>query len=352
MIEYDTIVENLLPMTATERAFRYVYEHRIPYAHAEKLPPVKKILSEDAVAFNIASKIFNELPVSHILSENMIFRPEEDIRVLIHERYHPPVEHRHDFFEIQYVLKGTFSQTIAGSKVFMDTGDFCFIAPGVPHIVHIFDPSTLMVNLLLRKRVFPGAFLNLLSESSDLLSAFFLRALYTEENNHFLINHTKRDENIRFLVSRLIDLRDSFSLYTAKLNRAQFEELFLYILKDHSEDFSSEVTSRKNWKKMLSVLSYIQENYTQVTLHSLAETFHYNPSYLSRSLRLYTGKSFSQIVKDLRLDHAMQLISYTDESIEDIILKMGYTDRTYFYREFKKRFSTTPAEYRKRQILL
>ncbi|MCD7884538.1 MAG: AraC family transcriptional regulator [Lachnospiraceae bacterium] len=346
MIVFEDAVKEMLPLTVLERAFQYVYENRLPYEHADEIPEVKAILSADSNAERIASSIFNRLPSTQQLTEATMFRPDTDVLVSCHIRYHPAIEHCHDFFEIQYVLTGSFRQDIAGQEIQMNAGDFCFIAPNVPHNPYVFSNDCLFVNLLIRKGIFPHAFLNILS-SSDLISNFFMRALYSEKSNPFLVNHTGGDENIRLLILRLIETQKSLSSYVPYLIRAQFEELFLYILKDHSRDFYSMTSSSRSQQKILDILSYIEANYNTVSLSVLSEKFNYNKSYLSRILQSYTGKSFSDIISDLRFEHARNLLLTTDQNIEDIILNIGYTDRTWFYREFKRRYGTTPAKYRR-----
>lgn len=346
MVSYEKTTAELMPMSPAEEALRYIYEHQLPCANGEKYPAVRSILSRDANAQRIVTNILNNLAGNGVLSEKIMFEADVDIRLSLHMRYHPLISHSHDFFEIQYALKGGFQQTIEGQDASLREGDFCFIAPHVRHNIHIFDPDTLMVNLLMRRQIFPDAFMDILS-SSDLIAGFFMRALYESHTYPFLINHTGSDENIRFLMARLLETQKNHGRYTGNLLRTQVEELLLYILKDHGNDFSSKVINRKSSRNLLTILTFIQENYASVSLPMLAEQFGYNKSYLSRMLQEQTGKSFSQIVKELRFEHALQLLTTTNQSIEEIIYYTGYTDRTYFYREFKKIYHTSPAEYRK-----
>ncbi len=345
MLDYDDILQELIPLTKVEQAFYYIYENNLPYEHADELDEVKAILSGDLNAQKVVSNILNRLSSTNYLTEDIMFPADTDVLVNCHPRYCPAIPHSHDFFEIQYVLVGEFRQVIDGKEFSMQAGDFCFIAPNISHNPYVFTSDCIFVNLLIRREIFPNAFMNLLA-SSDLISGFFMRALYSDKVNPFLINHTGDDENIRIQILRLIETQNSPNQYSSHLIRTQFEELFLYILKDHSKDFYSLAPQSKSQEKVLDILSYIQNNYATVTLSELSEKFNYNKSYLSRILKEYTGKSFSEMITDLRFEHATQLLFTTDKNVEEIILSVGYTDRTWFYREFKNRYGITPAEYR------
>ena len=47
-----------------------------------------------------------------------------------------------------------------------------------------------------------------------------------------------------------------------------------------------------------------------------------------------------------RLEYARQLLVNTDLSVNEIIRKIGYQNKTYFYKIFKQRYGITPSEYK------
>lgn len=73
-----------------------------------------------------------------------------------------------------------------------------------------------------------------------------------------------------------------------------------------------------------------------MTLNSVANHFHYHPKYLSSLIRKYTSRSFSDILKDIKLQEICYYLKYTDMTIDEILEKTGYADRSYFNRMFKK----------------
>ena len=100
---------------------------------------------------------------------------------------------------------------------------------------------------------------------------------------------------------------------------------------------------------MPSILQYIQKNYHTVTLDSLAELFHYESSYMSKQIRLATGRTFSDIVTNFRLTEAKDLLLHTRESIEHIAELVGYNSGDHFSYMFRKTYGISPMRYRQMQ---
>jgi len=91
---------------------------------------------------------------------------------------------------------------------------------------------------------------------------------------------------------------------------------------------------------------YIEANYQTVTLNSLARIYNYSPSYLSGLIREQYGRSFSDIITEVKMKHAIRLLQTTDDSMVRIAEAVGYSDKSYFLRRFKQVFGMTPSQYK------
>ena len=58
------------------------------------------------------------------------------------------------------------------------------------------------------------------------------------------------------------------------------------------------------------------------------------------------GMSFKDYIKKRRINEAVRLLTGTELPIDEISRKVGYTNRTDFYRVFAEQTSRTPAEVR------
>ncbi len=97
------------------------------------------------------------------------------------------------------------------------------------------------------------------------------------------------------------------------------------------------------------ILNYMQTNYRTVTLDDLSKEFYLSAPYLSKYIKERTGRSFSSIVTDLRMQHACSMLKAQGQTIEQIAEEAGYPSVEHFSRQFKKIYGVTPAAWRNRQ---
>ena len=70
----------------------------------------------------------------------------------------------------------------------------------------------------------------------------------------------------------------------------------------------------------------------------------------SRFIHLFkevTGMSFTGYIAFIRVEKAKEMLAFTDLSICDISLALGYEDQNYFSRYFRKVEGCSPSEYRR-----
>ena len=68
---------------------------------------------------------------------------------------------------------------------------------------------------------------------------------------------------------------------------------------------------------------------------------------IERKFKSYVGKTPQQYITDLRMKKACKYLKDTTLNIETIALALGYQDKFYFSRAFKRYQRITPSEYRK-----
>ncbi|UOQ50084.1 response regulator transcription factor [Gracilibacillus caseinilyticus] len=96
------------------------------------------------------------------------------------------------------------------------------------------------------------------------------------------------------------------------------------------------------------LLDYIDDHYEQhLTLKTLADHFHFNPSYLSSYFSKHHQEGFSEYLNHVRIKNAMKLLQTTDLSISAISEEVGYSDPSYFTKVFKKVASVSPSTFRR-----
>ncbi|WP_420871916.1 helix-turn-helix domain-containing protein [Cohnella rhizosphaerae] len=73
---------------------------------------------------------------------------------------------------------------------------------------------------------------------------------------------------------------------------------------------------------------------------------HINSSYFSRLFKRETGYNFIQYVTNAKMERAKELLARSNISVEEVAARLGYENKSYFAKLFKKHIGGTPGEYR------
>ncbi len=94
---------------------------------------------------------------------------------------------------------------------------------------------------------------------------------------------------------------------------------------------------------------YVDAHYcTPLTLTELSRIFYLSTNYCGYLFKRYTGSTFVQYVRGLRLERAKHLLETTALPVAQIAASVGYVDLSRFSRLFKSEVGLTPAQYRAR----
>ena len=86
----------------------------------------------------------------------------------------------------------------------------------------------------------------------------------------------------------------------------------------------------------------------QFSVEDLAEEVALSRSHLHRKLRQLTGRSISQYIRRIRLDHATTLLQKEVGTVSEIAFRVGFGSSTYFIKCFSEEFGFSPGEVKKK----
>ena len=96
-----------------------------------------------------------------------------------------------------------------------------------------------------------------------------------------------------------------------------------------------------------NALEYMEENYAEkFTLTELAEKMYVSQWHLSKLLNKHTKKNFNELLNEIRVKNAKQLLSDPSLRVGDVAEKVGFLDIAHFSRVFKKYTQMSANEYR------
>ena len=100
------------------------------------------------------------------------------------------------------------------------------------------------------------------------------------------------------------------------------------------------------------IIEDIHANITErITLKSMSAKYGTGERTLNRLFQKYMNCSPIQYVIRTRMMYAQQMLQSEGLGIENIARVCGYRNFAFFVKEFKRLFSCTPGEYRKKQII-
>lgn len=102
-----------------------------------------------------------------------------------------------------------------------------------------------------------------------------------------------------------------------------------------------------------NTLRYINEYYpTNITLDEISSTVGLSKFHLEKVFYKYTKMTVCKYLSTVRLKKAQELLLMSDDSIEEIALKVGLNDSQSIIRLFKKVHNETPFQYRQKRRIV
>jgi AraC-like DNA-binding protein/ligand-binding sensor protein len=98
---------------------------------------------------------------------------------------------------------------------------------------------------------------------------------------------------------------------------------------------------------LTAALQFIEANLARdISRDDAAAAACMSPSHFSRLMKEKLGRSFTELLTQMRIDKSKELLTRTDKSIVEICLECGFNDQSYFTKVFQRCTGCTPREFR------
>lgn len=283
--------------------------------------------------------------VDFVVNEARLFGQGKSISARTHTRYVDFPSHRHNYVEMMIVLSGSITHIINESELKLHTGEVLVMNKHVSHSVMRSGKDDIGVNIIMSDRFVDTVatelsgtvFSSLIKENSKkdgtpIFLAFKTGGKKYIENaiENLLFELTERGEDVGIMTGTVSLLLRYLSLENRELLRV------------------GSLSTDKDEKRKIEILSYVKSSYRTASLGELGDRLYLTAPYLSKIIKELFGKSFKELVVDERMQRAHAAFLTTDLSVGDVIRSVGYENESYFHREFKKRYGTTPLSLRKK----
>ena len=255
-----------------------------------------------------------------------------------------PEMHSHTFFELLFALEGNLRiQLLNGRILSVPEKSFCLIRPTVYHSTHKSENHNKKLALGFQiEKTAPGAkpsFYELciksLKTAADEPQVFACEELY-EALHAFRREFNSSLPASESYASALL-LQCYVLLFRALCDRIE--------IADENEVKNSADLSVS--RKVLIDDYLYHHSGDPITQEALAAYLNLSTRQLNRILQQLYGTSFRQLLIDVRLHKAAQLLTNTERAIDDIALSVGYTSVSGFYSAFQSKFGISAGKHRK-----
>ncbi|MGN7764798.1 helix-turn-helix domain-containing protein [Paenibacillus sp. 22594] len=280
-----------------------------------------------------------------VFTGEYLFNSCSPVQMLLTQETVTSVRHQHDFLELAYVVQGEGIHLAGEDKMQVMQGDLLVIPPGVSHVFQPQDLTgaepLLIFNCMLRPKLgrilskLPGPFSE--EEMLPLLKLLEVKQWFGYRDNCM---------ELALLLRRIHERQSYGSLGDQQLYPLLFE-LANLIMPAAAVPFAQQ--SEMDYDPLHDVILYMISHFREkITLKEISRQIAVSSRQFQRLFKSKTGKSYIQMLQEIRMKYSCILLMFTELGVQSIALEVGIYDMKYFYRLFREYSGMTPASYRNR----
>ena len=303
---------------------------------------ISRELTGQKASLDTQNRLFSllEMPM-----ESKFFEYQQDITAGRFFRYLPAYWNADEHFLIYYVFVGEMLVMFEQETLTLKAGSVLFIPPGTKKACTCPSDDTNTFFFMIRQSTFAQVFWAHLS-AQNLMSFFFKRALSGEHSTSYMLFDTGCDTALESLLYTIFKEYNRNGVYGTQIVNSLMSTFFLFLLQGYENTAKISRYNSFHWNNQFAdILRYLETHFETLTVEKLAARFGYSTRQIIRIIRSVTGKNFSQIQTELRMQKAARMLTSQTASMEDISVETGFSNLSSFYRAFRKYYNCTPKEY-------
>lgn len=241
--------------------------------------------------------------------------------------------HNHNYYEIFMVISGNVCHLINGREQNLCVGQLLFIRDFDIHDHKSADGKPFeMINLAFPKEYFE-------SMIEYLGNKFPTKTLLNAPFPPSVIVSAREMDRLFFSLMELnnIDKEDT---------KIKMRALLIHIFMQYFYNYTEKKSEIPLWLELTYEKMRIPSNFIKGT-QRMYEICPKSREHLCRSLKKHYNTSPCALVNDLRMEHAVNLLTTSNLSITEICYECGFENISWFYKTFEQKYSITPLQYRK-----
>ncbi|MQN00817.1 MAG: AraC family transcriptional regulator [Lachnospiraceae bacterium] len=253
-------------------------------------------------------------------------------------------EHTHNFVEFVYMVQGHTTHYIDGNKVELKSGDLLFMNQHAKQEIEPAGKDDIAVNFIILPAFFDEV-LKRIGDTKSTLCDFLIGCLTSKGiGGNYLYFDVSDVLPVQNLMENLIILMLDSPEKNRQISQQTMALLFLHLMNQTEHLHMADDSYDK--KMMLTLLDYINTDYRTASFSSFCEKNHIDIYTMGRIIKKNTGKNFTRLLSEKRMDMATWFLKNTALPVTEISLSVGYENTSYFYRLFEKTYGKSPKAVR------
>lgn len=250
--------------------------------------------------------------------------------------------HWHEEAEFTRIEKGSCTYQIHLETYEVEEGDLIFIPPAVLHAISNEKEERMQSETYVFHMDFLGA------KAADICAIRYLNPLMNQKLiPPFVIQKGHP------IYEKAADLFENINAEYDKKTpgyelviKSYLLQLVAILLPYCNRNTETDALLTEHAKKLKEVLSYIDAHYMEeLTIPGLAGICFFSEYYFMRFFKKYMGMSCVQYIKNVRLERAADQFENGENNTLEVALSCGFSNLSYFHREFKKKYGMTPKRF-------
>jgi signal transduction histidine kinase/ligand-binding sensor domain-containing protein/DNA-binding response OmpR family regulator len=142
--------------------------------------------------------------------------------------------------------------------------------------------------------------------------------------------------------TRILELTIKNLLMAQEIMREKFSQQL--VLQPTNIPLTSNSPEEKFIGKLMGIIES-KLNDPEFDVDTLVMEIGMSRSVLYKKVQTLTNYSVADLIKEMRLKKAAELFKQTSLSVADVAFSVGFNDRKYFSKEFRKQFEMSPSEF-------
>ena len=272
------------------------------------------------------------------LSSEEFFRENEQIAITT-SYYLPTIErHRHDFYEIVYVTRGSGYHILNDKRYFISEGSMLLITRGSIHGYYS-EQNMQWVNIMFKPQAVNHSIINT-DNAGNIITALLTSDL-------FQFNANAQHSSVNMIVNEM--------QYEYEAQQSGYQEILtgylqvLLMMLFRTTIGQSERSGRgvnvKEDDLVETVIDLLSRG-EDITPEVIAQKAFISPRYFQNLFKKKSGESLTTFKRRYRIEQACRLLDETDMSVSKVMEAVNMNDAKNFYAAFRTFTGMTPRQYR------